>query len=280
MALNIADLFEHAADVVPDRIAVACGDRQVTYRELDERTNRLAHHLASIGVGPRRPRRPVRAQLDRGGRDAGRDLQAARQDREHQLPVRRGRAAVHGRRRRPGRAGLRPAVRPAGRRRAAGRRQAARGRRHRRRRRPRGRRPRRRLRRRAGGPVTGPRLRPAQRRRHLPALHGRHHRLPQGRAVAAAGCLAHPRRRHRLPDRRAAGRRVGAVAEGGGGRAGQALHGAADPRQRPVGDAHGPVRRRHGRASCRSSTRRRSGARCSGTRSTCSSSSATRWPGR
>jgi 3-oxocholest-4-en-26-oate---CoA ligase len=51
MALNIADLFEHAADVVPDRMAVACGDRHVTYRELDERTNRLAHHLASIGVG-------------------------------------------------------------------------------------------------------------------------------------------------------------------------------------------------------------------------------------
>ncbi len=52
MALNIADLFEHCVDAVPDRIAVACGDRQLTYRELDERTNRLAHHLASLGVGP------------------------------------------------------------------------------------------------------------------------------------------------------------------------------------------------------------------------------------
>ena len=51
MALNIADLFEHAADAFGDRLAVACGDRQVTYRELDERTNQLAHHLASIGVG-------------------------------------------------------------------------------------------------------------------------------------------------------------------------------------------------------------------------------------
>ncbi len=51
MAANIADLFEHCADAVPDRIAVACGDRQLTYRELDERTNRLAHHLASLGVG-------------------------------------------------------------------------------------------------------------------------------------------------------------------------------------------------------------------------------------
>jgi 3-oxocholest-4-en-26-oate---CoA ligase len=52
MALNIADLFEHAADAVPDRIAVICGDRQVTFRELDQRTNRLAHHLAGLGVGP------------------------------------------------------------------------------------------------------------------------------------------------------------------------------------------------------------------------------------
>jgi 3-oxocholest-4-en-26-oate---CoA ligase len=51
MALNIADLFEHAADAVPDRTAVACGDRHVTYRELDERSNRLAHHLAGLGVG-------------------------------------------------------------------------------------------------------------------------------------------------------------------------------------------------------------------------------------
>ena len=52
MALNFADLFEHAADVFAERTAVACGDRQVTYRELEERANRLAHHLAAIGVQP------------------------------------------------------------------------------------------------------------------------------------------------------------------------------------------------------------------------------------
>jgi 3-oxocholest-4-en-26-oate---CoA ligase len=51
MALNIADLFEHAADAFPDRIALACGERRVTYREMDQRTNQLAHHLASLGVG-------------------------------------------------------------------------------------------------------------------------------------------------------------------------------------------------------------------------------------
>ena len=52
MALNFADLFEHAADAFGERTAVACGDRQVTYAELDARTSRLAHHLAGLGVGP------------------------------------------------------------------------------------------------------------------------------------------------------------------------------------------------------------------------------------
>jgi acyl-CoA synthetase (AMP-forming)/AMP-acid ligase II len=52
MAANPADLFEHAADAFAERVAVACGDRQVTYRELDERSSRLAHHLAGTGVAP------------------------------------------------------------------------------------------------------------------------------------------------------------------------------------------------------------------------------------
>jgi 3-oxocholest-4-en-26-oate---CoA ligase len=51
MALNFADLFEHAADVFGDRIALMSAEQQVTYRELDERTSRLAHYLAGLGVG-------------------------------------------------------------------------------------------------------------------------------------------------------------------------------------------------------------------------------------
>jgi 3-oxocholest-4-en-26-oate---CoA ligase len=51
MALNMADLFEHAADAFPDRTAVIVGDRQLTYRELEAEANRLAHYLASQGVG-------------------------------------------------------------------------------------------------------------------------------------------------------------------------------------------------------------------------------------
>ena len=52
MALNFADFFEHATDAFGDRVAVISGDRSVTYAELEERTNRLAHHLAGLGVGP------------------------------------------------------------------------------------------------------------------------------------------------------------------------------------------------------------------------------------
>ncbi|TWP54098.1 acyl-CoA synthetase [Lentzea tibetensis] len=51
MALNVADLVEHAVDTVPDRVALVCGDRRSTYAQLDERANRLAHHLGMLGVG-------------------------------------------------------------------------------------------------------------------------------------------------------------------------------------------------------------------------------------
>ena len=53
MAFNLADLVEHTVDVVPDRTALICGDRSVTFAELEARANRLAHHLASVGVGER-----------------------------------------------------------------------------------------------------------------------------------------------------------------------------------------------------------------------------------
>jgi acyl-CoA synthetase (AMP-forming)/AMP-acid ligase II len=51
VALNIADLFEHAVDAFPDRIAIACGDRAATFAELEGRANQLAHHLAARGIG-------------------------------------------------------------------------------------------------------------------------------------------------------------------------------------------------------------------------------------
>ncbi|MEE2032314.1 acyl-CoA synthetase [Rhodococcus chondri] len=52
MALNIADLVEHAIDLVPDRVALASDGREVTYARLEERANRLAHYLLEQGVKP------------------------------------------------------------------------------------------------------------------------------------------------------------------------------------------------------------------------------------
>ena len=50
MALNIADLAEHAIDAVPDRVALICGDQRLTYAQLEEKANRLAHYLVNQGV--------------------------------------------------------------------------------------------------------------------------------------------------------------------------------------------------------------------------------------
>src|SRR5580698_6772156 len=52
MALNMADIFEHAVDAFPERTAIICGERQITYRDLEDEANRFAHHLAAEGVGP------------------------------------------------------------------------------------------------------------------------------------------------------------------------------------------------------------------------------------
>src|SRR5206468_6246374 len=52
MKRNLADIFEVVVDAVPDREALVCGDRRLTYAALDERANRLAQHLAGAGIGP------------------------------------------------------------------------------------------------------------------------------------------------------------------------------------------------------------------------------------
>ncbi len=50
-AFNIADMVELVVDAVPERDALVCGDSRATYRELEDRANRVAHHLAEQGVG-------------------------------------------------------------------------------------------------------------------------------------------------------------------------------------------------------------------------------------
>src|SRR4029453_17873021 len=50
VALNIADLAEHPIDAVPDRVALISGDEELTYAQLEEKANRLAHYLIDQGV--------------------------------------------------------------------------------------------------------------------------------------------------------------------------------------------------------------------------------------
>ncbi|MEU6056491.1 amino acid adenylation domain-containing protein, partial [Streptomyces xanthochromogenes] len=49
---TLPGLFEAWAVGTPDTPAVVCGETALTYRELDERANRLAHVLTTRGIGP------------------------------------------------------------------------------------------------------------------------------------------------------------------------------------------------------------------------------------
>ncbi|MBV8786820.1 MAG: amino acid adenylation domain-containing protein, partial [Mycobacterium sp.] len=49
---SIPELFAAQVARTPEAVAVSCGGRSVTYRELDEAANRLAHLLAGHGAGP------------------------------------------------------------------------------------------------------------------------------------------------------------------------------------------------------------------------------------
>lgn len=51
MDFNVASIFERVAQNVPDREAIICGDERLTYGEFDKRANRIAHYLASVGIG-------------------------------------------------------------------------------------------------------------------------------------------------------------------------------------------------------------------------------------
>jgi non-ribosomal peptide synthetase component F len=48
----VHQLFEEQAERNPDSIAVVFESKQITYRELNDRANQLAHHLQSLGVEP------------------------------------------------------------------------------------------------------------------------------------------------------------------------------------------------------------------------------------
>jgi 3-oxocholest-4-en-26-oate---CoA ligase len=50
MEFNLADLFEGVVDAAPDRPALVAGDVRLTYAQLDERANRVAHVLLDGGA--------------------------------------------------------------------------------------------------------------------------------------------------------------------------------------------------------------------------------------
>ncbi|MFE3023107.1 amino acid adenylation domain-containing protein [Nocardia tengchongensis] len=51
-ARTLHDIMAAAVAANPDGIAVVCGDRSLTYRELDARADRIARRLAAAGAGP------------------------------------------------------------------------------------------------------------------------------------------------------------------------------------------------------------------------------------
>ncbi len=50
--LCVHDLVQLQAIATPDAVALVCGNRHVTYGELNARANQLAHRLRSLGIGP------------------------------------------------------------------------------------------------------------------------------------------------------------------------------------------------------------------------------------
>src|SRR5690242_11335059 len=51
MALSIAEVFRQAAATSPDRLAATAGDDTLTFGQIDEQANRLAHALRDAGIG-------------------------------------------------------------------------------------------------------------------------------------------------------------------------------------------------------------------------------------
>lgn len=48
--MQVEEFLEISFRRCPDKVALICGDRKLTYREIEENCNRLAHGLASLGI--------------------------------------------------------------------------------------------------------------------------------------------------------------------------------------------------------------------------------------
>src|SRR6478735_7522735 len=51
-ALNLAAIVDHAARLMPDRVALTCAGRSMTYGELNRQAERVAAVLAGMGIAP------------------------------------------------------------------------------------------------------------------------------------------------------------------------------------------------------------------------------------
>ncbi len=50
--VRVEQLFEEHAARTPDQVAVVCGDKELSYRELNERADELSDELSALGAGP------------------------------------------------------------------------------------------------------------------------------------------------------------------------------------------------------------------------------------
>ena len=60
--LTLVDVIRHQVDATPDATAIVFRDKRLTYRELDELTDRLAAHLQQMGV---KPEQAIGVMIDR-----------------------------------------------------------------------------------------------------------------------------------------------------------------------------------------------------------------------
>src|SRR5262249_14558358 len=50
--VSVIEMFEREVERTPEAVAVIYGEQEISYEELNQRANKLAHHLVSLGVGP------------------------------------------------------------------------------------------------------------------------------------------------------------------------------------------------------------------------------------
>ena len=57
---NLSDLFQIVVETVPDKEALVCGERRLTYRQIEDRATKLALWLLSKGIAGKSGRRKLR----------------------------------------------------------------------------------------------------------------------------------------------------------------------------------------------------------------------------